>query len=280
MAKVRYDCLDRDGQGTRIRLSSTVVNVTQEGPEANPTGVVVSYVNGGKTYQVKGAAVVMACWNMFIPYLVPSLPDAQKKALAYNVKAPLVYTSVALKNWQAFQKLGIRSVTTPTMYHTSIALTEAASLGELRHAQTPQEPIVLHLVRTPCAPGLPRKDQHRAGRYDLLSTSIETFERNIRDQLARTLGGGGFDPAEDIIAITVNRWPHGYSYTYNSLYDPLGVGLHLIAGATLRDCAPALRPHFDRECRRCGEPAHRRSDRGSLSRGHRDLDRRSMPMLS
>jgi spermidine dehydrogenase len=68
---------------------------------------------------------------------------------------------------------------------------------------------------------LPRKDQHRAGRYDLLNTSIETFERNNRDQLARTLGRGGFDPAEDIIAITVNRWPHGYSYTYNSLYDPL-----------------------------------------------------------
>ena len=30
-----------------------------------------------------------------------------------------------------------------------------------------------------------------------------------------------FDPARDIIAITVNRWPHGYAYTYNSLSDPL-----------------------------------------------------------
>ena len=105
MAKVRYDYLDRGGQSTRIRLSSTVVNVTQEGPKANPTGVVVSYVNGGKTYQVKGAAVVMACWNMFIPYLVPSLPDAQKKALAYNIKAPLVYTSVAIKTGRRFKSL-------------------------------------------------------------------------------------------------------------------------------------------------------------------------------
>jgi spermidine dehydrogenase len=34
------------------------------------------------------------------------------------------------------------------------------------------------------------------------------------------LGGGGFDPARDILGITVNRWPHGYTYERNSLYDP------------------------------------------------------------
>ena len=26
--------------------------------------------------------------------------------------------------------------------------------------------------------------------------------------------------ARDIRAITVNRWPHGYAYQYNSLFDP------------------------------------------------------------
>jgi spermidine dehydrogenase len=57
------------------------------------------------------------------------------------------------------------------------------------------------------------------GRVQLYSTTFETFERNIRDQLARTLGPGGFDPARDIAAITVNRWPHGYAYEYNSLFD-------------------------------------------------------------
>ncbi len=58
-----------------------------------------------------------------------------------------------------------------------------------------------------------------AGRIELFQTSFETFERNIRDQLARSLGAGGFDPAHDIAAITVNRWPHGYAYEYNSLFD-------------------------------------------------------------
>jgi len=41
----------------------------------------------------------------------------------------------------------------------------------------------------------------------------------VRDQLVRMLSSGGFDAARDIQAITVNRWPHGYAYEYNSLYD-------------------------------------------------------------
>jgi spermidine dehydrogenase len=95
------------------------------------------------------------------------------------------------------------------------------SLGDLKHPQTPEEPIALHLVKIMSVPGKPRKEQHRLGRAELLTTTFETFERNIRDQLARMLGAGGFDPARDIVDITVNRWPHGYAYTYNSLFDPM-----------------------------------------------------------
>jgi spermidine dehydrogenase len=279
-ARVNYAYLDRPGQRARIRLSSTVVNVYQEGEPANPKAVVVSYVTAGKTYQVRGAAAVMACWNMFIPYLVPALPEAQKKALAYNVKAPLVYTSVALRNWKSFQKLGVRSITTPTMYHTSVSLTEAATLGDLRHPQTPEEPILLHLVRTPCSPGLPRKDQYRAGRYDLLSTSLETFERKIRDQLARTLGGGGFDPAEDIVGITVNRWPHGYSYTYSSLYDPLE---WVYTSSPERPCVIARQPFGLISIANADAAASPHTDAAILE-AYRAvtevIDRRSMPLLA
>jgi spermidine dehydrogenase len=162
-------------------------------------------------YDLRAKSCIMACWNMFIPYLVPDIPAKQKEALAYGVKGPLVYTSVAVKNWQAWQKLGISSINAATMYHPSVSLTEAVSLGDLKHPQTPDDPVVLHLTRMPSAPGKPRKEQHRIGRAELLATSFETFERNIRDQLARNLAGGGFDPARDIVAITVNRWPHGYA---------------------------------------------------------------------
>ena len=81
--------------------------------------------------------------------------------------------------------------------------------------------MVLHVLRTPCKPGIPnRREQHRAGRVELLQTTFETFERNFRDELGRSLSGGGFDPARDIEAITVNRWPHGYADEGDALNDP------------------------------------------------------------
>jgi spermidine dehydrogenase len=220
-AHVNYASLDRADQPARIRLNSTVVHVQHDGDVSKAKEVVTSYVRGGRTYQVRSRAVVMACWNMFIPYLVPELPAVQREALAFGVKGPLVYTSVAVKNWKAFEKLGVTGVSAPSMYHTGVDLPEAVSLGDLHHPQSPDEPIVLHMTRFPMSPGKPRKEQHRIGRADLLATTFETFERSIRDQLARTLGEGGFDPARDVIAIAVNRWPHGYAYTYNPLYDPM-----------------------------------------------------------
>jgi spermidine dehydrogenase len=33
------------------------------------------------------------------------------------------------------------------------------------------------------------------------------------------LSPGGFDPASDILGITVNRWPHGYAAGRDSLVD-------------------------------------------------------------
>jgi hypothetical protein len=55
---------------------------------------------------------------------------------------------------------------------------------------------------------------------ELYRMQFPTFERNIRSLLGRILMPGGFDPAQDIQAITVSRWPHGYAYEYNSLFDP------------------------------------------------------------
>ncbi len=34
------------------------------------------------------------------------------------------------------------------------------------------------------------------------------------------MGDVGFEPAEDIVAITVNRWPHGYAYWDGYLGEP------------------------------------------------------------
>jgi spermidine dehydrogenase len=220
-ARVNYAMLDRDGQPARIRLNSMAVNVAHVGDPSTAHEVAVTYVKGGQTFQVRGNHCVMACWNSVIPYLCLELPARQREALAYGIKAPIVYTSILIRDWTSFQKLGVSNISAPGGYHSSVGLAEAVTIGQYKAAITPQEPMVLHLVRTPCAPGKPRKDQHRLGREDLLRTTFETFERNIRDQLGRTLAGGGFDPGRDIEAITVNRWPHGYTYNYNTLYDPV-----------------------------------------------------------
>jgi len=223
-ASANYAQLDSAESPVRIRLNSTVVRVRNAGgPNQDPhraTEVEVTYAKGQEVFSVRGGACVLACWNMAIPYLCPELPEKQKEALHYLVKVPLVYTSVGLRNWTAFQKVGVSSIYCPGAYWNSMNLNAAVDIGDYRSPRSLEEPILLHLSRTPCKPGLPAREQHKAGRMELLVTAFETFERTIRDQLARTLSGGGLDPARDIEAITVNRWPHGYGYEYNPLFDP------------------------------------------------------------
>jgi spermidine dehydrogenase len=218
-AKANYSQLDQSGSGVRIRLNSTAVRVRHLGHHASAKEVEVAYARGGKLYTAKAKSAILACWHVVIPYICDELPDPQKEALASAQKVPLLYTNVALRNWTAFQKMGANSVYAPGMYHTYLNLDLPVSIGGYECARKPEEAMVVHMMKTPCRPGRPARDQHRLGRAELFNTTFETMERKIREQLARTLGPGGFDPARDIAAITVNRWPHGYAYEYNSLFD-------------------------------------------------------------
>jgi spermidine dehydrogenase len=219
-ARFDYSRLDHKDSPVRIRLNSTVVRARNLGDPSASREVEVAYTCEKQLYSVRGKAAIMACWNMVIPYLCPELPDGQKRALQYGAKVPLVYSVVAARNWTAFRKLGVRGVSSPGMYHLGVHLDQPVSIGGYQCPKSPEEPMLLRMTRTPCMPGLPERDQHRAGRVELLTTPFATFERKIRDQLGRILGSGGFDPARDITAITVNRWPHGYAYEYNALWDP------------------------------------------------------------
>ena len=228
-AQAAYDKLDEPGSTTRIRLSSPVCRVQHDGDPDHSRGVRVAYVQAGKTYAVRGRHCILACWNAMIPSLMPEIPQRQKEALAYPVKVPMMYTNVLLKRWTAFRKLGVSNINAPGMYHPYVNLDPGTTMGGYSGITTPDEPILVHLVRNPNKPGLPRKEQNRIGQQELLSMTFADFELQIRKQLGRMLGPGGFDPAEDIAAITVNRWPHGYAYTYDTLEDP--------------DVPPEQRPH-------------------------------------
>jgi spermidine dehydrogenase len=228
-AKADYSRLDADGNVVRIRLASTAINAKQHQAAGEAPAVSISYAREGKLRRVKARHCVLACYNAMVPYLCLELPERQKKALHYCVKAPFLYTHVALRNWESFQNLGVHQIMAPGGYHSFIALDFPVSIGEYKFPGKPQEPAVLFMLRTPCSPGAPRRDQYRAGRYELLSTKFETIERNVREQLQRMLGETGFDAARDIEAITVNRWAHGYAYEYDWYSD--------------RDLPPGPRPN-------------------------------------
>jgi spermidine dehydrogenase len=218
-AQFDYTQLDRDGAPVRIRLNSTAVRVRHVGQDESSEEVEVTYVRSGRARRVRGRFCVLACYNAMIPYMCPELPETQRAAQSYALKAPRVYTSVLIRNWKAFQRLGLSDAFCPGSYHDVVGLGDPISMGEYRCPRTPNEPMVLQLYRTPLAPSLPAPEQWKKGMFELQVTTFEVFERKIRDQLGRMLGGGGFDPARDIEAITVNRWPHGYIFFQDPTTD-------------------------------------------------------------
>ncbi len=212
-AKFDYSKLDQADSPVRIRLNATAVYVKHVGERA----VEITYVQGDAAKRVRAKHCVLACYHAIVPHICPELPERQKDALAHTLRMPLVSINVLVDNWKAFEKLGIFSAYCPGSYFCDMRLTYPLRFGDYESARSPDEPITVHLYRIPLPGGdLPPREQYRLGKHELLATPFETFERNIRDQLGRILQDGGFDPARDIKAITVNRWPHGYAMGYDS----------------------------------------------------------------
>jgi spermidine dehydrogenase len=215
LAPFDYSTLDRPGQAVRIRLNSTAVDVRNVA-----RGVEIAYVNGSSVFRVAARDCILACYHAMIPYIAPETSEIQRTALHANVRAPLVYTNVIVRNWQPWRKLGVAYIENPGGTFAAY-LDFPVSIGGYRFSADPSQPICIHLVHTPTAAnqGLTMREQYRAGRAWLYATSFDDLEREIRDELGRMLGPAGFHFDRDVTAITVNRWPHGYSYTPTPLYD-------------------------------------------------------------
>ena len=216
-ARLDYAKLDRPGQRVRIRLNSTAVQVKHT---ADGKAVDIVFVRDGKAHPVRARDCIMACYNSAIPYLCPELPQEQKAGLAYGTKIPLTYVKVLVPNWRAFAELGLDYVYYTNDFYKQVELDFPVSIGGYQSVTTPDDPMILHMCYVPFLPEIQGPAQWRRAQEIMLGMRFETYESHVRDQLDQALGSAGFDAGRDIHAITVNRWPHGYSYDPHLLWEP------------------------------------------------------------
>ncbi len=230
-AKFDYSQLDKSDSAVKLRLNSTAINIQNEN-EKNT--VSISYVQNNEVLKVNAKHCVMACYHSIIPYLCPELPQAQKAAARYQVKRPLLLTNVLLRNSKAANKLGIGGAYCPGRIHGATWLVKGVNSKDYQQPWSDDGPVSMMFWGALAASDskLDIKAQHRDSRMRMLELTFEDYEREVRTVLDGMLGPAGFDVKHDILAITVNRWPHGYSYDYLDLWDPefpVGEAPHEIA---------------------------------------------------
>ena len=213
LSKFKYAELDKSSNSVRVRLNSTVVNVQHGGDPYSSSDVFVNYISDNKSYQVKGKGVVMACYNMMIPHLVPDLPKKQDAALRRLSKIPLQYTTVGLKNWRAMKEMGIGMAMSPGNLHQAVGMDFPISIGGYEYTKTPDDPCILHMRCCLLGEtvGAPRLEQYCEARYRMLGLQFKDYEEEIRAHFNGMLPKELFDFDRDVESITVNRWAHGYT---------------------------------------------------------------------
>jgi spermidine dehydrogenase len=219
VARARFDYtqLDEPGAAVKLRLESTAINVAnREG------GTRVSYANDGRVLRVNARHTVLACYHAIIPHLCPDMPEAQRDAQAYQVKRPLLVTNVLLRDSKAIDSLKLSGAYCPGRLHGAVWVVKGVNTAGYSHEWDDTGPVPVMFWGSVAPPDstVPVKDQHRASRSLLLAMTFDDFEREVRTVLDGMLGPAGFEVQDDILAVTVNRWPHGYAYDYLDLWDP------------------------------------------------------------
>jgi len=238
LSRFDYSELDRPGNDVRIRLDSTVVEVRHGGDPEDSEDVDVRYVRGQQAYGVRARNVVMACYSMMIPHIVEGLPEEQASALRLQTKSPLQYSTIGLRNWRAFQELGIGMAMSPGSMHQAVLMDFPVSMGGYDYTRSPDHPCVLQMISCPYGSvGAPRREQYAEARHRMLAASFEDYEAEIRAHLSGMLPGQLFDFDRDVASITVNRWPHGY--TVSGPGDSVRVGRRRFGRITIANCDSA-----------------------------------------
>jgi hypothetical protein len=215
-----------------------------------------------RTRCVRGANVIMACYNMAIPYLVPDLPAAQQKGLSYGVKIPLTYTKVLIPHWRAFAQLGTDFVYYTKDFFKQVELDYPVSIGDYKRSQTPDEPMVLHMCHVHHDGVTKGPEQWREGRRRLMTTSFAQFEGHVRDQLDGPQGG--------VRRQARHQGHHGEPVAARLRLlpaSPVGTRVGIGGGEAVGDRSPAVRAHRHRQLRCGGQGRHQLGHHAGVARG-------------
>ena len=133
----------------------------------------------------------------------------------------MLVTNVLVKNSKALDKLGISGAYCPGRIHAKVFMTKGVETAGYQPDYNKDEavPLMFWGMMEPPKRNVSIQEQLRGARMTLFEMKFKDFEREVRTVLDGLLGPAGFDVTQDILAITVNRWSHGYSYGYLDLWD-------------------------------------------------------------
>ena len=215
--RINYARLDQPGAAVRIRLGSPRSARAASGRPrsiARSRGVLRA---GAASVRCAWAWVCPGCWHADHPVPVSGAArEAESGMSMWREGAARLYQRRP-RNWTALHQLGVRTIAAPGCATMRSACANRSVLAPTGMPTRPRLPCCSGwCARLPAWPPSARAASTRtSGAAD---HAFATFERHLRDELGRM--PAGFDPARDIVAITVNRWPHGYAYEYNPLWDP------------------------------------------------------------
>ncbi|NMG67061.1 NAD(P)-binding protein [Azoarcus indigens] len=212
LGKLNWNALDRANQPVRIRLSSTVVAVSHDGPADSAKGVTVTWLREGRLYKARARAVIMAGQQHANKYVCRDLPRAYYEAMATFHHAPMLTVNVALRNWRFLDKLGIASARWFEGFGWWTSLRRNVLVdGRETMPLDPDKPAMMVQYNPFIVNGLNDVAQTcTAARMQLFHLPYADIEAGVRSQFQKMFGAAGFDARRDIAGIVANRWGHAY----------------------------------------------------------------------
>ncbi len=208
--KINFAQLDQMNKPVRMRLNSTVVGVEHLKKLSTEERVQITYAKGEVLNKLKAKAVVMASGGWVNRHILKDMPDEYHNAYAKFGHSPVLVANVALTNWRFLERLGVAAGLWSGGFGFTCNIRRPMIIDGQSQPLDPDKPIVMTFYAPIFKPGLTRKQQGIVGRTELLSTSFEDYERQIREQMTAMFSAGGFEPIRDIAGIILNRWGHAY----------------------------------------------------------------------